>query len=224
MVDFSLLLSGPRMSMDLPEGFHPQPSIRGVIGRGDRHDTGREFTFNPQWLDDTDGLRNYVREDDRIAPEGQVVEVYRRDDPPQQWFLRWRCATGSLYSHVREEDGREAIDEMVRHVRVVDDEEAVILLPEGPFRRFVARRPGFSEDAMFFGLEPDEGGSGGLLRVQRPGLLPPGRSSHVQARGGDDVSVARRGSRHGVDLLLEGTWSQGRSEEMLEECERSVQT
>jgi hypothetical protein len=168
---FSFLTAGPTFRLELPDDFDALPDLSAPLMIWDQG--ARSFDFVAHARD------HGVREPHQVlgtlkGRDGHTVEVYERFGEPPQWYLRWLLPTGSIWTHLREEDGVERADAVVANLGIVEDGGAPFLLPEGPLRREVSTRPGYQELATF-----RSSSSNWVLECQRPGYLSRGKLMRV---------------------------------------------
>jgi len=145
---FSFLTAGPTIVFHLPADFDETPELSSPVANPNG---ARSVDFLPLRRDFTD-LEGYSLSRTFIDAFGRAVHVYRWPFEPAQWFLRWRLSSGSVWTHLREEDGEEMADLIVGCLTVIEEEDTHLpfVLIEAPLRRAVSSRPGYQEFASFF--------------------------------------------------------------------------
>jgi hypothetical protein len=194
---FSFLVSGPILSLSIPEEFAGLPELSSPLVNGVG---ARSFNFLTPQRDKMPTNFSFIRT--LIDPQGRVVELYDwRNDPPQ-WFLRWPLKGGSLWTHLREEDGPDLADSIVGNLDIVEDSStsAPFLLPNPPLRSAVSSRAGYHESATYFSSTR----SGWKLKLQRPGHLVPGQTMMLPQEI-SSVVVMRGGAANGVEIVAVGS-------------------
>lgn len=172
---FSFLTAGPRYAFDLPDDFDALPNLSTPLSF-DGHG-GRSFDFVAGNRDRGITEEHTVLRSE-TSPDGYEVDISERAGDPPQWYLRWRLPTGSVYSHIREEDGVETATPLIASLRIVADAGLPFLLPEGGLRRAVSTRPGHQELATFFAPRNDW-----AVEFKRPGYVPAGKVMRVPRSG-----------------------------------------
>ncbi len=188
---FSFLTAGPTFNVTLPDDFEGMPELSSPLYIWDCG--GRSYDFIPRERDDR------TREDRKLLTvlkgrDGHTVEVYERLDPPRQWYLRWILSSGSLWTHLRDEDGIDRAEPIAANLGIVENGGLPFLLPSGPIKRDTTTRPGYQEFANFFPRA-----SSWTVELQRPGELGEGRVMEVP--GG---MIFRAGAGYGIDALVHG--------------------
>jgi hypothetical protein len=188
---FSFLTSGPTYAFDLPEDFDAVPDLSTPLSYGDLG--GRSFDFVAASRD------SGIQEEHKVlgsltSPDGYEVEISERaDKDPWQWYLRWRLPIGSVYTHIREEDGVAMATPTVESLRIVQDSGLPFLLPEGSLRRAVASRPGHQELASFFAP-----GREWAIEFKRPGYVPAGTVMRMPGSG----AIFRAGASANIEVRV----------------------
>jgi hypothetical protein len=196
---FSFLTTGPQLSFLLPDDFQSVPQLSSPLSNGVG---ARSFDFTPAWLD-----RDPITDDGRLrfvttvrSGDGHVVEVHEMLDP-WQWFLRWRLRKGSLYTHLRDQDGDgpERTGIIVGNLGVMEESESgcPFLLPEWPLASAVSAQPGYQEEALFFAPTRNDL----AVTLRRPGYLPRGKSM-ILPDAGEEIQVLRVGVDFGIEMLI----------------------
>jgi hypothetical protein len=156
---------------------------------------GREVTYHPRVLGALDlDEPVYERIESKPGAGGREVGIieHREDsaDDPVQWFLMWELARGTLVTHVRGEDGPEAVD---KTIALLDIDESIetnpIVLPSFPLRRAASAHPGYQESITFHAVDPDDVAH---LTLTRPGSLREGfdldgDAGHIRTAVGIDI-------------------------------------
>lgn len=145
---FSLLTAGPGVTVHLPTDFDEMPELSSPVANPNG---ARSVDFLPFARDFTD-LEGYSLSRTLVDAFGREVHVYRWPFEPAQWFLRWPLSSGSVWTHLREEDGEAMADLIVGSLTVIEEEDTHLpfVLVEAPLRRAVSSRPGYQEFASFF--------------------------------------------------------------------------
>jgi hypothetical protein len=191
----SFLTAGPRLQVHVPEDFPRLPMLSSPIAN---RKGGRSYDFLPASMDD--GVTEETRVLSPLADrEGRTVEMYERVGTPPQWYLRWLLTNGTLYTHLREEDGVAVAGETVAALAIIEDETTGLpfLLPESPLRRWVSAVPGYHEEATF-----DSVTRNATLTLQRPGFVAEGQMVVVPAAAPGDRVVLRAGASNGIEARL----------------------
>jgi len=204
-VQTTFLSAGPRFRLDLPTDFFPRPKLSSPLNV---HTTwgARSFDFIPWEIDG--GMVEDPLIETRTDRDGRLVEVHKQADPPPDvWWLRWPLQKGVLYTHLREEDGLEFADTVLRSLSILEEgpDADVFLLPEPPLRSAIAAQPGFDEAASFWSSE----GRPWSLTLRRPGFVADGQTLIARNL---DPPVLRAGTDFGIELAVVATdVSEGRS-------------
>lgn len=194
-VQFAFLTSGPSFEAEVPDNFGGLPLMSSPICTRGNSSFRRSFDFSPSWNGTipSDDLK-HVR--DLFDRAGRKVELFKRDDPPAQWYLQWELESGCLTTHLRAEDGPDRADPIVRDLRIDETAEGLpFLLPEGLMSRGVMARPGYEETATFRSRQPD----GWTAEFLRPGYLSAGQLVTTDEGG---RTVARVGLSDSIELLV----------------------
>jgi hypothetical protein len=194
-VAFSFLTSGPGFRFDLPSDFDSLPELSSPLRNG--HGS-RSFDFAPAQRDfGIDEAIELLRTlSDR---DGRTVSLFWRLDPPPLWWLHWSLSNGSLYSHLREEDGEQMSDTTVASLGIFESPTGgpPFLLPDPPLEFATSSAPGFQDVAFFSSAQ--RGQDWGIAFL-RPGYVATGRI--LTARSTVINFVA--GTRFGLDVRV---WS-----------------
>lgn len=169
-VTFSFLVSGPTFRLTLPADFDPVPELNAPLYNGIG---GRDFTFHPKQRDIR--AEGYVFLGAVSDRDGRSVELFERIEPPPIWWLRWPLLAGSLYTHLREEDGVEMAEVTAASISVVETADGLpFVLPYPPLLVDMVRVNGFVEEVTYFSQQR---GPMWSVTLRRPGFLLPG---HVE--------------------------------------------
>jgi hypothetical protein len=199
-VQFSFLTAGPSFSLAIPTEFDDAPELSSPLFNGVG---GRSFDFAPSKRDPgVDPAENkFVRT--ITDKHGREVSLYERIADPPLWWLWWPLSSGSLYSHLREEDGLEMPDETVAGVDVIqrDGSGLPFLVPESPFRFGASVAPNYQERALFFATElgPTYG-----IQLQRPGFLAAGDTRSSPDSEISNIVSVRAGTDYDVEVRVWG--------------------
>jgi hypothetical protein len=196
-VTFSFLCSGPRFSFDLADEFEGLAELSSPVDNGVG---GRSFDFLPSTIDPgiSDGSSLV---ETLVGRDSHQLEVYERPDEPILWWLRWPLRSGSLYSHLREEDGLEMAGVEAANLSIVDDgvtEGLPYLLLDGPLALAVSSRTGYQDHASFF---RSGGPDGWMISFHRPSFVPAGT---IVTTGFDGGVMVRGGTQFGVEVDVTG--------------------
>jgi hypothetical protein len=195
-VSFSFLTSGPKFRVSLPSYFDELPEMTSPVSNGIG---GRSFNFHP-----TNRVREMTGTTFLGTLEGRgghSVEFHERIESPTMWVLAWRLARGSLYTHLREEDGPSMADVTVANLSIVEDSLSglPVLLPYPPLVFAASSRAGYHEEASYFS---DERGDGWGISFVRPGFTPPGKIMYAPLDEMGGQAVVRVGLGSGVEALV----------------------
>jgi hypothetical protein len=167
-VTFSFLVSGPMFHVRLPADFDPVPELNSPLYNGVG---GRDFTFHPKQRDIA--AEGYVFLGTTNDRDGRLVELFERIEPPPIWWLRWPLSAGSLYTHLREEDGADMLAVTASSISVIESADGLpFVLPYSPLAVDMVRVNGFVEEVSYFSQKR---GSRWRVTFQRPGFLLPGQ-------------------------------------------------
>ncbi len=194
---FSFLTTGPQLSVELPNDFHPAPELTSPVLSGIG---ARSFDFLPSWLDSAvEEGEGFHLVDEITDADGRHVLVYEMDDP-LQWFLRWDLSQGALVTHLREEDGRERIDILLKRLKIVEQGrlDLPFLFLEEPLAPFIDSRPGYQESATFLSRER----SGWEVALRRPSFVRPGRIAKLPGQPAGSQAVMRAGASNGIEVQV----------------------
>jgi hypothetical protein len=186
---FSFLTAGPKFRLELPDDFEPLPDLSAPLMIWDQGARSFDFVARAR---DTGPQEAHKTLGTLTSRDGYTVEIYERLDAPPQWYLRWILPTGSIYTHLREEDGVERAEAVVANLQIVNGDGPPFLLPEGPLRRAVSSRPGYQELATFRSSDLSR-----TIECQRPGYLsrgkfmrvPESKRAIVRAGAGSDIEI-----------------------------------
>lgn len=196
-VEFSFMSAGPRFQLTLPAEFEPVPELNDSLANGMG---ARGFDYLPEGHSNGIPERYPVIEtlSDR---DGRQVDLYEWPFDPPQWYLRWHMTKGSLWTHLREEDGAAMAAVTIRALSILEDQTTGLpfLLLEPPLRRAVSTRPGYQELATFVSSSRPNW----LLYLRRPGFVSPGKV--VQSDVEPDLRVIRVGLPSGIEVQGVGT-------------------
>jgi hypothetical protein len=202
---FSFLTAGPWYEVDLPPGFEPVPELSAPVWNGVG---SRSFDFRPAARDT--GIAEDVRIVEELTdPNGNPVEVLERLAEPPLWYLRWRLRSGSIYTHLREEDGVSMAAVTVSKVEILNAGDLPFLVLAPYFRADASSRPGYQEYAAFHSRLNDRWS----VILERPGYLSPGTQMTVPGAQlqGRQV-VIRAGMSHGIEAIVasDTDWAGGK--------------
>jgi hypothetical protein len=198
-VTFSFLTSGPQFGFELPSDFDQLPELVSPLLNGNG---GRSFHFVPSHRDSPLERCTLLRSlDDR---DGRAVHLYWRLDAPPLWWLLWPLQTGTLYTHLREEDGERMFDVTVAAVSVVQDSEAGLpaVLADLPLEFGARATPAWQERAVYFSAARGEGWS---VELVRPGLLNAGTVLMAPLDFTEGFVSIRAGTIYDVDVSIQGS-------------------
>lgn len=186
-IQVSFMMSGPTFELSIPESLDAVPTAMSPI---QLPNGARECVFTPIAA----GRPTYTRDDHdpsfEIAGRDGPVWVTRRHLEPLHWFLEWRLDSGTVQTHVRDEDGEDMIQVVADRLQVeADRAQPPTLLPHPPLGRAASRAPGYAERIDFANSYAKPTRSIELLR--------PGSSSRA-IREADGVVYI--GTRVGIDL------------------------
>jgi len=171
VVESTFLTSGPPLRLRIPDGLSVAASATAPVSVPQGGGRGLNFVPTgspvPDYLAEVD---HYLLEP-RTSPQGFLVRVVERRSPPLQWYVLWSLPSGTLYSHVREEDGYSFVQDLLDNLHIVESDVGVMVLPGRPLSRGASRRPGYQERLLFTDDAP--GGAGRLVELLRP--APMGR-------------------------------------------------
>lgn len=191
-VGFSFLTAGPAFRLKLPDDFDLLPdlssplTIKNGAGR-------RSFDFVAHTRD------RGIEEAHRVlrtltGHEGRTVQLIERLDTPRQWYLRWILSSGSLYTHLREEDGVDRAGPIVAGLGIVENGGTPFLLLERPLGRGVLDRPGYQELATYWSTSRQW-----VVELQRPGYLAKGKVMRLPDR---KRAMHRAGASFGIEVAV----------------------
>lgn len=193
----SFLTSGPAFDVAVPPQLVPTPFVNSPI---ELHPGNpRSVTFQPSPFGEVEFKGAIYKALEPVSDgRGRSVQVIEHREPdiidPVQWFLLWKMIGGTLYTHVRWEDGLSSIETTVSHLEIVDQPNTTpVALPSAPLKRAASRVQGLKETITFHSVSSDDGS---FLRLFRPGGL---RSSSVTR--GDSVFVQ---TGVGIDIESSG--------------------
>jgi len=204
--EFGFLAAGPIHNLVIPDEFDRIPELSSPVRNGIG---GRSFVFKPanrdRGLDPQDNERlGSIRDRD-----GRDVELYRRLADPPLWRLQWRLANGSLYTHLREEDGVAMAQVTTGLVSVMDEGQTPLIAVYPPFEYGASTLPGFQEEGRF---TSDSLGPMNNITLERPGQLAPGEAYVRTRTPSDGIAVIRFGLEGGVDATVTVGSDMGRTE------------
>ncbi len=189
---------------------------RGLISPLHNGIGGRSFTFIPaRWdvpLDDTD------RFDNLTGADGRLVEFHRRRDELPLWWLRWSLSRGSLFTHLREEDGTDMAARTASAVAVTEDEYGIpFVVISDPLKYAASAAPGYQERINFNHVDRDTPTG---LSLSRPGFISPSDVRRTPPNP-DGLAQVRTGATHGIEI---SAWAKSESTAlgMAREMERSL--
>ncbi|MGH9893115.1 MAG: hypothetical protein ACREA0_14225, partial [bacterium] len=136
------------------------------------------------------------------SPQGYTVEVLERVGEPYVLWLRWQLRSGSLHSHLEEEDAH-LLEATVANLEILEAPEASTpsLAPNRPLRAAPSVRPGWHEFAFFSNRESDSPWS---LSLERPGYLPDGARMQLPKEESAGGVVIRAGGSYGTEVKVTG--------------------
>lgn len=195
---FSFLVGGPRFRFSIPSDFGTLPELSSPLSNGIG---GRSFDFQPT------GRSNGIPEAYPVIgtlsdSEGRLVELYRWLEEPPQWFLQWHLVNGSIWTHLRVEDGVALAQTTVDALGILEDPAGgtPFLLPNPPLRSAVSGRPGYQEFATYFSsVRPDW-----RIALQRPGFLSPNQTRVLPAADVRGLIALRVGLPNGMEAQVVG--------------------
>jgi hypothetical protein len=196
-IEFSFMSAGPRYELMLPAEFESVPELNDSLANGIG---ARGFDFLP--AGHSNGIpERYPVIETLLDREGRQVDLYQWPFEPPQWYLRWHISKGSLWTHLREEDGAAMAAVTIRALSILEDQTTGLpfLLLEPPLRRAVSTRPGYQELATFVSsVRPNW-----FVYLRRPGFVSPGKV--VQSDVEPDLRVIRVGLPSGIEVQGVGT-------------------
>lgn len=192
----SFLAAGPEFRVDIGGPFGATPSMNVPLynGVGDR-----DFTFIARHLDVSpdEGHRHLGTLE---GGDGRHVGLYKRTQDPPLWWLRWELEAGSLWTHLREEDGEAFGATTARAIEIIERDDGLPFVLFGEPMRFAAKAyPGSQEEIMF---HSGDGYAIGLS-LTRPGFAKRGSVAAVRSDDGD-VHQVRVGAALGIDVSCWG--------------------
>lgn len=206
---FSFLSAGPEFRVSLPDEFSSIPDLSSPLTIDNGY-MARSFDFVAVERD-----RGVVEEHRRLPvlrdPQGREVELYERVELPRQWYLRWVLKSGSLYTHIREEDGLERAEGYVKNLQIIERPgRAAFLLPLPPLGHGASARPGYQEVAVFRAAAR----TGWAVIFQRPAYLA--QRKVMRMPGTEDVAL-RSGTRLGLEVVVHSGRDLAGGQQLIEE-------
>jgi hypothetical protein len=196
-ITFSFLTSGPNYALHVPDGFAALPTLDSPLFNGIG---GRSFTFIPA-AEETSLDSDSTRLDDLVGGDGRTVEFYKRLEDPPLWWLRWPLTLGSVYSHLREEDGESFGPATASAISISEAASGLPFLSfAAPMKFGASAVPGFQETVRF---GPADAKTARGLSLTRPGFLKRGEV-RAHGRNNDNLSQVRAGLDDGIEL---STWA-----------------
>lgn len=208
---FSFLTSGPPIEFSLPGDFDTLPELSSPLFNGTG---GRSFDFVPAVRDE-----GFLEEGSLLPPlrdgENHVVELFERRVPPKQWYLRWRLGGGSVYTHLREEDGVAFAEVTVGSALVLEGgfTGTPSILPEPPLAIAVSARAGYQEEATFFSRVR---GQAWAVTLRRPGFVTKGTIVELPSSESNGATYVRAGAEFGLDITVLGPSESDEPRDILE--------
>ena len=195
---FAFLASGPRFSLDIPAEFDPLPDLSSPLlnGKG-----GRSFVFHPTARDAGLDPGDNILVGKLSDRDGRVVDLFERVAAPPLWRLRWSLAAGTLYTHLREEDGAEMAATTTANISVVEapDSGLPFVIAYPPLEFGASAWPGYQEEAVFASTLRGDGFS---IALERPGTLRVTDAFIQERSASGGLAVIRLGLGQGIDATV----------------------
>lgn len=195
----SFLGAGPVFDVDLTGLDFEWVETSTVVdfGRG-----SREVIFVPAGREPTDDSTGYIRLRADTTRSGLPITSYLRVGEPRIWEV---CVSlgdrGSVWTHIREEDGEETVGLVLSTLDVhwVADVLTPVLSLGRPARVVPARMPGHAETILF--IPPDQRREVSL-ELRRPSFIDGHRSYRLPESQVGAQIVLRGGGNEGVEIRV----------------------
>lgn len=176
----NFLGSGPVFSLTLQdEGRYKAPALNSVLDWGAG---GRSVGAYPVDDPSSEGFApfnnpHFIVESFRQTDSG-YIQVLGSTKDPLTWIIRWRVGAYEIATHVRDVDGKDTVDLVQDEVswHIVEETGLPMAVVSGSVRLVAAEFPGFQEDIVFQGDDPQGHAAGQLIAfaLVRPSSLKQG--------------------------------------------------
>ena len=188
----SFLLSGPAISIDLPDYFSSEPVVGSVVDFGNG---GREVAYSPFGRHPVFGPPAYPDVEQVQSASGPMTVTTGKD--PVQWMLQWTVRKGVVTTHVRDIEGWATVEKVAQLLHIVDGDIPAVL-PDPPLVRVISQR-GSAETITFFPTESRLG----TIELSRPGALSAGtRREQMLGTAVAPINALSSGTDLGMDVTV----------------------